>query len=277
MESEVEVSEYAGIVVVKPVYIEGWLKENHDGAIRYSNTFERITPQNVRDANYLNTGITPEEEKEFERDLNLPAGTLSNYNADYWGSFFIDIGAEGIVLNMAKPLDRLKCKVLKAHTEIANSILELQETAGARYVITSKNQEAVVKNKRNKEKRDAVKAYNKMSINDMKDLLAYFDKPVSNASTPDFIESALFTILEENTRDFINAIQDPDLKMKIFVKKCMLNNLLKNVRGKIYVVGLNPEDNEYIGGSFINAVDYMGAKENQDVYRKLLGDLEAKK
>ena len=45
-------------VTLKPIKKHGWLPDNHDGSIRYSKCFERLTVQAQKGTGVLNTGMS---------------------------------------------------------------------------------------------------------------------------------------------------------------------------------------------------------------------------
>ena len=50
-------------VTLKPIKKNGWLPEDHDGSVRYSKCFERLTVQAARGTGVLQTGLSDEDEK----------------------------------------------------------------------------------------------------------------------------------------------------------------------------------------------------------------------
>ena len=54
-------------VTLKPIKKNGWLPDDHDGSIRYSKCFERLTVQSQRGTGVLNTGLTEEDERRLEK------------------------------------------------------------------------------------------------------------------------------------------------------------------------------------------------------------------
>jgi len=88
-------------VTLKPIKKNGWLPDDHDGSIRYSKCFERLTVQATRGSGVLKTGLTEEDEKRLEKIMHMSPGTLSKYNKDYWTMFKVDVPKEGLILDLA--------------------------------------------------------------------------------------------------------------------------------------------------------------------------------
>ena len=58
-------------VTVKPIKKHGWLPDDHDGSLRYSKCFERLTVQATKGSGVLNTGLTEEDEIRLESKMNM--------------------------------------------------------------------------------------------------------------------------------------------------------------------------------------------------------------
>ena len=58
-------------VTLKPIKKHGWLPDNHDGSIRYSKCFERLTVQAMKGTGVLNTGLSEEDERRLEKKMNI--------------------------------------------------------------------------------------------------------------------------------------------------------------------------------------------------------------
>ena len=175
-------------VTLKPIKKHGWLPDDHDGSLRYSKCFERLTVQATKGTGVLMTGLTEEDEKRLEKKMHMSPGTLSKYNKDYWTMFKIDVPSEGISLDTNNPEEEVKYLVLKAHQRVANSEMERFDTPFAEYVMTSVEQEAKMENKKSKLKRKAYKVFSNMSTTEMADVLKVMGKRAGDAASVDFIK-----------------------------------------------------------------------------------------
>jgi predicted metal-binding transcription factor (methanogenesis marker protein 9) len=263
--------ERQGIVHVKPINRPTWLPEGHDGEFRYTNCAEFLAVQmNVRTRTH-NTGLEKDEETTLEKELKLEPGTLSPYNSIYWSSYptMIPITRDGIMLDLANPKDYIWYKNLLVHSEVANSETEKYDSPEYRYVMTSPEQEAKVKNEQGKVRREAYKLFGKLSIDNMKDVLKLLGQRVSDDVSIDFVEGKITETMDENPQAFINLVKDKDFKMKVFVSNCIAKKaIIKN--GPKYL--LNGGDQ--IGLGIDEAIAYLSDHNNQDVYKSLKAKVE---
>jgi hypothetical protein len=255
-------------VTLKPIKKHGWLPDNHDGSIRYSKCFERLTVQAQKGTGVLNTGLTENDEVRLETKMHMAPGTLSKYNKDYWASFKIDIPKEGAVLNLGNPEDEVKYLVLKAHQRVANSEMERFDSPFAEYVMTSDEQEAKVENKKSKLKRKAYKIFSNMSTTEMKDVLKVIGKRSGDDASVDFVESQLDKYLSDDPQAFINTVNDPTFKMRAFIDDCLTSRVLIKSGTKYKLPG-----GDIVGYTLEQTIEYLQNPDNQEVYLDLKGKM----
>ena len=259
-------------VTLKPIKKNGWLPDDHDGSIRYSRCFERLTVQSQRGTGILNTGLTEEDERRLENKMNMSSGTLSRYNLDYWTMFRVDVPKDGLMLDLALPEDELKYLVLKAHQRVANSEMERFDSPFAEYIMTSEEQEAKVVNKKSKLKRKAYKVFSAMSTTEMKDVLKVMGKRAGDDSSVDFVESQLDKIVTDNPQAFITTVEDPTFKMRAFIDDCISLRVLVKSGTKYQLPG-----GDTVGYTLEQTIEYLQNPENQEVYLDLKGKMSISK
>ncbi len=259
-------------VTLKPIKKHGWLPDDHDGSLRYSKCFERLTVQATKGTGILNTGLTEADEKRLEKKMHMSPGTLSKYNRDYWTMFKIDVPSEGISLDTNSPEDEVKYLVLKAHQRVANSEMERFDTPFAEYVMTSVEQEAKMENKKSKLKRRAYKVFSNMSTTEMADVLKVMGKRAGDTASVDFIESQLDKIVTEDPQTFINTVEDPTFKMRAFIDDCISSRVLVKNGTKYQLPG-----GDIVGYTLEQAIEYLQNPDNQEVYLDLKGKMSIAK
>lgn len=259
-------------VTVKPIKKHGWLPDDHDGSIRYSRCFERITVQAQRGTGILSTGLTEDDERLLEKKMNMSTGTLSRYNKDYWNKFYIDIPKEGKQLDLANPDHELIYMVLTAHQRVANSELERFDSPFAEYVMTSIEQEAKVENKKSKLKRKAYKRFSNMSTTEMSNVLKVMGKRAGDDASVDFIEAELDKIVTETPREFLETVDDPTFEMRAFIDDCLKERILVKSGTKYTLPG-----GDVVGFNREQTVEYLQNPDNQEVYIDLKGKLSISK
>tara|TARA_R100000353_G_scaffold143960_1_gene103028 strand:+ start:96 stop:953 length:858 start_codon:yes stop_codon:yes gene_type:complete len=255
-------------VTLKPIKKNGWLPDDHDGSIRYSKCFERLTVQALKGSGVLNTGLTEEDERRLEDKMNMSPGTLSRYNKDYWTMFRIDVPKQGVVLNLAYPEDELKYLVLKAHQRVANSEMERFDSPFAEYVMTSQEQEAKVENKKSKLKRKAYKVFSNMNTTEMRDVLKVMGKRAGDDASVDFVESQLDKIVTDNPENFLSTVEDPTFKMRAFIDDCTSSRVLIKNGTKYQLPG-----GDTVGFTLEQTIEYLQNPDNQEVYLDLKGKM----
>lgn len=263
--------ERKGKIHVKPVNRPTWLPEGHDGEIRYTNCAEFIAVQmNVKTRTH-NTGLEKDEESSLEKELKLEPGTLSKYNSIYWASYpaMIPITKDGVILDLESPKDYIWYKNLLAHSEVANSEMEKYDSPEFRYVMTSPEQEAKIKNDRGKVRREAYKLFGRLTMNDMKDILKLLGQRVNNDASADFVEGKITEFMDEKPQDFIDIMTDSNFKMKVFVHNCIAIKAITKSGSKYMLNG-----GDTIGLSMEEAIEYISNPENQDIYKSLKAKVE---
>ena len=259
-------------VTVKPIKKHGWLPEDHDGSLRYSRCFERLTVQAAKGSGVLNTGLSEDDERRLENKMNMSPGTLSRYNTDYWTMFRVDVSADGIQLDLANPEHELKYLVLKAHQRVANSEMERFDTPFAEYIMTSDEQEAKVENKKSKLKRKAYKVFSNMSTTEMKDVLKVMGKRVGDDMSVDFVESQLDKIVTDDPKNFLNTVEDSTFKMRAFIDDCIASRVLVKSGTKYQLPG-----GDTVGYTLEQTIEYLQNPDNQEVYLDLKGKMSVAK
>lgn len=255
-------------VTLKPIKKNGWLPDDHDGSIRYSKCFERLTVQAMKGTGVLNTGLTEDDERRLENKMNMSPGTLSRYNKDYWTMFRVDVPKDGVTLNLSFPEDELKYLVLKAHQRVANSEMERFDSPFAEYVMTSQEQEAKVENKKSKLKRKAYKVFSNMNTTEMKDVLKVMGKRAGDDASVDFVESQLDKIVTDNPENFLSTVEDPTFKMRAFIDDCISSRVLVKNGTKYQLPG-----GDTVGFTLEQTIEYLQNPDNQEVYLDLKGKM----
>ena len=256
----------------------GWgAKDSKTGKVKvkYDGCVDKFSPSISKVSGILRTGLTKEEEKQFEERLQLPDGHLAS-NGEYWNNFYIIIPEKGLILNDENPMHALYIKIFKADPHVALNSDELVTKQGAEYLMTS--EEAVAKEKNNK--RDSkVKAFAyfaKMSNVDMVDTLYLMGK-VADDTDPEIVMNTLGEIIETKPSEFLSIVNDELFSEKVFLLKCIKAGIVKKQTSS---KGLNQPltyDDINLGKGLDEAVAFIKLPENQNIYIALKKTVEAKK
>lgn len=269
---------YTGKYILRPCK-STWLAQmdkNHDGSTLFSGTKIYLAPERDKNTGLINTGLTDQEARELEVQMGLKTMELSSYSTTFWGNFKIypQIPKEGLVLDLDRSaLDKLRYIYCKNHSKVALSEADALENPQAELVLTSAERESKSKATSIKTKLDAMKKLGEMSITEQLNFLKVFEEgkfSVSKTSTPDFILSVLGKIVDERPQDFLNMINNPDLKTMSFLQDCILAGIIKKSGPKYYITG-----GDLIGNTFLDTVQNLQAPEYNEVKISLKAKLDA--
>ena len=137
------------------------------GLVKYKACFDYIAPYFTRSGS-IYTGLTPEDEKYYEKVLGYEDGHLSK-TSSFWDTFCVKVGARGLILDDSIPRQEMIIKFLSGHKRVATSLDKL--TAGKDYLLINRQAEAIEANKINKLRRDAIKEFDKLSLDQMRKCL----------------------------------------------------------------------------------------------------------
>ena len=67
------------------------------GLLKYKQCFDYIAPYFTRSGS-IYTGLTPDDEKKYEKELGFSEGTLAK-TSDFWKTFCVKVGAKSLILD----------------------------------------------------------------------------------------------------------------------------------------------------------------------------------
>lgn len=278
---ESALSQIKGKYLVKPcrkTWLHG-LNPNHDGATLFSNTQIWIVPERVAtNPDVVNTGLTKQEQVEFENEMHLQEGSLSPYNLVFWAkkNNIIKVPKEGLELDCDNNVKhKLWYRLLMNNSRVAKSKEDLTFNSFADVVITSKEHEAKVDTQKFMVKSRAFEKYATMSQADKINFLKVYDDgkyKVNNSSKPDLIESAIGAIVDERPAEFLATFDEPFYKDYILFEDLVSANIITRKGGRYFVNG-----GVEIGASKAQVVSNLRSDEYQDLKISLIAKLEARK
>lgn len=241
-------------------------KENWSGLYKYKNCYDYIAPLLTRSGN-VHTGLSGEDVERLEKQLNFNQGTLAPYS-NYWKTFAVKITNYEILLDTSRAWDELQYLFLKNHKKVSNGINDIKPSA--EWILINKEYEAEIANKAARRKIDAIKEYDKMSIEDMKRclrILGYKSDSMSN----ELVQNKLYENIEKDPERFFSKWVNNSTKTTEFlIEAALAKNILRRSRN-IYYYGT-----DIIGHSLEDAIANIDNKSNQDIKRSILNELESK-
>lgn len=243
--------------------------------VKYDGCVDKFAPSLSKVSGLLRTGLTKEEEKQFEERLQLPEGHLAS-NGAYWNNFYIIIPENGLILNDENPMHALYIKVLKADPHIALNSEELVTKQGAEYLMTSEEAVAKEKNTKRDSKVKAFAHFAKMSSVDIVDTLYLMGK-VADDTDPEIAMNTLGELIETKPESFLKIVNDELFSEKVFLLKCIKAGVVKKQTASKGFDQPLWYDDISLGKGLDEAVAFIKLPENQNVYIALKKTLQPSK
>lgn len=236
------------------------------GLIKYKSCQDYIAPYYTRSGS-IYTGLTPEDEKYFEKALGYEEGHLSK-TSDYWTTFCVKVGSRTVLLDDSIPRQAMMIKFLSGHKRVATSLEKMD--AGKDYLLINREAEAIETNKLNKLRRDAIKEFDKLSMDQMRKCLRILGIRAEGMSN-ELVESTLFGIVDKEPRKFFNKWVDNKSKETEFIlESAIAKGIVRKDRTQYYY------GTELFADSLQDAIAYLDAKKNQDLKLSIINQIENK-
>jgi len=236
------------------------------GLIKYKSCFDYIAPYYTRSGS-IYTGLTPEDEKYFEKTLGFAEGTLAK-SSDYWNTFCVKIGSRTVLLDDAIPRQAMMIKFLSGHKRVATSLDKMD--AGKDYLLINREAEAIQANKINKVRREALKEFDKLSLDQMRKCLRLFGIK-SDTMSNELVESTLFSMIDKDPNKFFTKWVDNKQKDTEFIlETAIAKGIIRKDRTQYYY------GSEMFADSLLEAVNYLDSKKNQDLKLSIINQIENK-
>jgi len=236
------------------------------GLIKYKSCYDYIAPYFTRSGS-IYTGLTPEDEKYFEKALGFAEGTLAK-NSSYWTTFCVKIGSRTVLLDDSNPMHAMMIKFLTGHKRVATSLDKMD--AGKDYLLINREAEAIEQNKINKIRRDAIKEFDKLSIDQMRKCLRLFGVK-SDTMSNELVESTLFGMVDKDPKRFFNKWVDNKSKdTEFMLETAIAKGIIRKDKTQYYY------GSEMFADSLQEAIAYLDSKKNQDLKISIINQIENK-
>lgn len=236
------------------------------GLLKYNHCFDYVAPYYTRSGS-IYTGLTPEEEKYFEKALGYEDGTLAK-GSSFWDTFCVRVGAHSVILDDQFPRQAMMIKFLEGHKRVATSLDKL--TAGKDYLLINRQAEAIEQNKLNKQRRDAIKDFDKLSLEDMRKCLRLFGVSANNMSN-ELVESTLFALVDKNPKRFFDLwVNNKNKETQFLIEEALTKGVLRKDRTQYYY------GTEMLADSLQDCIAYLDNKKNQDLKLSIINQIENK-
>lgn len=236
------------------------------GLVKYKNCFDYIAPYFTRSGS-IYTGLTPEDEKKFEKELGYAEGTLAK-SSPFWQTFTVKIGSRSMILDDQFPRQEMIIKFLSGHKRVATSLDKL--TAGKDYLLINRQAEAIEQNKINKMRRDAIKQFDKLTLDEMRKCLRLFGVKSDNLSN-ELVESTLFNLVDKQPKKFFEKwVDNKSKETEFLIEEAIAKGIIRKDRTQYYY------GSEMLADSLESCIAYLDAKKNQDLKLSIINQVENK-
>lgn len=236
------------------------------GLVKYRSCFDYIAPYFTRSGS-IYTGLTPEDEKYFEKVLGYNEGHLAK-TSDFWNTFCVKIGTRSLLLDDSIPRQAMIIKFLTGHKRVATSLDKLD--AGKDYLLINREAEAIEQNKINKIRRDAIKEFDKLSLEQMRKCLRLFGANADQMSN-ELVESTLFGFVDKQPQKFFDLwVNNKSKETRFILENAIAKGVIRKDHTQYYY------GTDLIATSIEEAIAYLDNKKNQDLKLVIINETENK-
>ena len=236
------------------------------GLVKYRHCFDYIAPYFTRSGS-IYTGLTPEDERYFEKALGYEEGHLAK-TSDFWTTFSVKIGARTLLLDDSIPRQAMSIKFLTGHKRVATSLDKLD--AGKDYLLINREAEAVEQNKQNKLRRDAIKEFDKLSLDQMRQCLRLFGMSADRMSN-ELVESTLFNLVDKQPKRFFDKwVNNKAKDTEFLLEQAIAKGVIRKDKTH-YFYGT-----DMFADTLEDAIAYLDNKKNQDLKLAIINETNNK-
>lgn len=248
-------------VIVRMTKVNPWT-----GLIKWSNCFDYLGSYWTRSGSRY-TGLTIEQAREFEKKLGYKEGQLDPMST-FWDTFAIKIGKKDLIINTDTPEGELQYYFLKKHKRVADGVKNINPSTD--YVLVDKDMEATEANKVNKVKREAYRALDKMSLEEMRKCLRLFGIKPDNLSN-EVVEAKLNENIEKDPAKFIRVwVENPNKEINFIIEEALSKNIIRKNRATYYF------GTDVIGNGIEDVISFLKDKKNSDILAAIMGEIKSK-
>lgn len=236
------------------------------GLVKYRHCYDYIAPYFTRSGS-IYTGLTPEDETYYEKALGYEEGHLSK-TSEFWKTFCVKIGAKSILLDDSIPRQAMIIKFLSGHKRVATSLDKLD--AGKDYLLINREAEAIEQNKQNKMRRDAIKEFDNLSLEQMRKCLRIMGMSADRMSN-ELVESTLFSIVDKQPKKFLDKwVNNKSKDTEFLIEQAIAKGVIRKDKTH-YFYG-----SDMFADTLADAIAYLDSKKNQDLKLSIINETNNK-
>ena len=159
-------------------------------------------------------------------------------------------------------------KFLSNHKRVATSLDKL--TAGKDYLLINREAEAIEANKINKVRRDAIKEFDKLSLEQMRKCLRLFGVKADRMSN-ELVESTLFNLVDKQPKKFFEKwINNKSKETEFLLEEAIAKGVIRKDKTH-YFYG-----SDMFADTLEDAIAYLDNKKNQDLKLSIINETQNK-
>lgn len=210
------------------------------GGLAENATITYTLPILTSTGTYKNA-LTKYEKEYLEDIMGLDRDALSIYKAkdNFWDTFTVRLGKADTILDLSKPNDYIKWKVLRANTDFVAESLETLENKpkeSYRYVMFFEGDDDVKENEGISTIMLCYKELGKIEndADTLRCIISTIDgRPVSANSKIDFLRKRLNNLIQADPKLSLKVMTDPLLSIKVLISKAVEGGVISK-RGDYY-------------------------------------------
>ncbi len=216
--------------------------------------------------------LTSEEQKFLENKIGLEPQGLNVYKKEnnYWDSLTVILKKEGVLLNLADPIEYMRYKVLLSYTNLIAPSLTDYKTKNKltyKFVIIHKGEKDNAKVTKYNIKKEAYSIASKIESNveRVREFLYLYGIRVSGDASVKWIKGKLGEIIEDDPTGVVNLYTSGDYETRSLLARGVLCGVIKDVGNKFYLedgLALSPE-NEV--PTLANSIKFLKDAANSDI------------
>ena len=191
-----------------------------------------------------------------------------DYISPYWTRSGMIYTARTLVLDDSIPSQALAIKFLSGHKRVATSLDKLTE--GKDYLLINRQAEAIEANKINKQRREAIIEFGKLTLDQMRKCLRLFGINGERMSN-ELVESTLFNLVDKQPKKFFDLwVNNKSKDTQFILEEAIAIGVIRKQKTQYYY------GTEMIPDSLSDAVAYLDNKKNQDLKLAIINETKNK-
>jgi hypothetical protein len=173
-----------------------------------------------------------------------------------------------MLLDDSIPRQAMMIKFLSGHKRVATSLDKLD--AGKDYLLINREAEAIEQNKQNKMRRDAIKEFDSLSLDQMRQCLRLFGMSADRMSN-ELVESTLFNMVDKNPKKFFEKwVNNKAKDTEFLLEQAIAKGVIRKDKTH-YFYGT-----DMFADSLQDAIAYLDSKKNQDLKLTIINETNNK-